>query len=249
MLRQMIAIGLLLGTSSAALTSGNEISFVATTVKGKPIKGDVVKRRGNEKPQVLVTLEDDGRKKVTDVKCETGLQFQVSVKETSLYIGSNQWKDCTYGEMKFVFNEVVWSAQYVITMRALDKLIADAAPDVQFQAVVAAGALNKSDFGTLALATGQLKGKINLDNETMQAFEIVQKDASARALGVDNGIIVKPNGEVTYTKTTVDTFNSLKVNKKLPFDSIYDSRVNAYLAKEEPMLFRYQAYDRRLPPG
>jgi hypothetical protein len=249
MLRSILALFLLLGTPFAAVAAGKEIRFIATTIKGKPIKGDVLKRRGNETPQVLVTLGEDGRKMVTDVKCETGLQFNVTVRETSLYIGRNDWKDCAYGELKFVFNEVVWSAEYKITMEALDKLTKDGPADIQFQAVVALGALNKGDFGTLALATDKLKSNTFFDKNTMQAFEIVQKDAAARALGVDNGIIVKANGEVAFTKPAVDTFNSLKVKKKLDFNSITDPGVNAYLAKEGPILPRYQAYERKLPPG
>lgn len=249
MLRSTLAILLLLGTPFTAVAASKEIRFIATTIKGKPIKGDVLKRRGNETPQVLVTLGEDGRKMVTDVKCETGLQFNVTVKETSLYIGRNDWKDCTYGELKFVFNEVVWSTEYKITMGALDKLTRDGPADVQFQAVVALGAINKGDFGTLALATYKLKDNVSFDKNIMHAFEIVQKDAAARALGVDNGIVVKADGEVAFTKPAVDTFNYLKMKKNLDFNSITDPGVNAYLAKESPILPSYQAYDRKLPPG
>jgi hypothetical protein len=248
MLQLLAVFCILIGGVATGLAATREIKFIAATLSGKPIKGQIIQRRGNTPPEVVGMLDDTGSKQIADIQCITGLQFQIQVRETSLYIGSNEWKDCIYGEMKFVFNEVVWSADYKVALQQLEAYIQNGTPEQQFDALVAAGAHAKGDYGTLALATGRLKFKTGSDTTLTKVFSVLEKDSLARALGVKNGIEVKPTGEVEFTKPTLDKFNQLKATHNIPFTSINDPQFKTFVAKEDLVNMKNTNFQYRLPP-
>ncbi|MDB5602095.1 MAG: hypothetical protein JWN71_4139 [Xanthobacteraceae bacterium] len=249
MLQLLATLCILIGGIATGFAATREIKFIATTLNGKPIKGQIVQRRGNTPPEVVGMLDDTGSKQIADIQCITGLQFQIVVRETSLYIGSNEWKDCSYGELKFVFNEVVWSADYKVALEQLNTYIQSGTPEQQFDALVAAGAYAKGDYGTLALATGRLKIKMGGDNTMTKVFSVLEKDSLARALGVKNGIEVKPTGDVVFTKPTIEKFNQLKAAHNIPFMSIDDPLFKTFVAKEDLVNMKNTSFQYKLPPS
>ena len=225
-----ILIGFSLGSAAA---QAKEIRFVAKTITGKPIKGQILMRLGSAPPAVLANVDDSGIKTVTDIQCKTGLQFRFEVKESSLYFGSNAWKDCTYGDIRFLLNEVVWSAEFKAAIEKLYRLTLEGSADMQFAAIVATSAYEKGDFGILAFAAAQLKQKTINDPTAVKAFTLLEKDSIARSLGMVNGIQIMANGEVDFTKQAKNNFKNLKTIYKLPFDSLNDPKINAYIANND----------------
>lgn len=216
-----------------AKAAQREIRFVAVTTGGAPVIGEVMKRSGNEQPQHLVQLDAKGEKTIRDIRCTSGLQFNVKSRYP-VYIGSGVWKDCEYGEIKFIFNEVAWSKDYFDAIAKVDGLaLKGEGGEIQLTAMFARNAFDSGDYGKLAFGIAQLRQKLPASESGFLGFDIVEKDSLARSLGVKNGIDVKPNGQVLFTGYTIQKFNFLKSNNKLPDAGINTMEVKAFVAKKD----------------
>jgi hypothetical protein len=226
-----LAIGLLsVPIVAAAQQQRTEINFLAVTLTGRPVAGQVMQRRGAGKPDPVGRLDARGTKKVTDITCVTGLQF-LAESRYPFYIYSGEWRDCEYGEIKFVFNETVIAKDYREAIESVNRLALTGQGDLQLTALFAAGAFERGDFGNLAFGMAQLRTKA--PSEVTKGFELVEKDSLARSLGVKNGIILGNNGEVTFTAETQKTFSDLTKALKVPPLDINSMEVRAYIAKED----------------
>ena len=219
--------------SMSATAQQREIEFVAVTTNGAPVAGQVMKRSGSEAPSPFVQLDARGKKKVTDVRCASGLQFSVKSK-FPVFVGSDTWKDCEYGEIRFVFNEVAWGQKYIGAIEAINDLALHSKPgETQITAMFAASAFDSKDYGKLAYGVAQLRKKLPTDKANSIGLDIVEKDSLARALGVHNGIDVKPSGQVVFSESAVKQFDFLKSNNKLPNANIDTMDVKAFVAKKD----------------
>lgn len=228
-----IVLACLAASGSAVAGQQQEIDFVAVTTNGDPVAGQVMKRSGNEQPTSLVHLDEHGRKKVTDIHCTSGLQFRVQ-SQFPIYVGSGTWKDCQYGEIKFVFNEVAWGKDYINAIKTIDNLALKSEPgEIQITAMFARSALDARDYGKLAYGVAQLKEKLPRNQVNLRELDIVEKDSLARAFGVKNGIQVGPNGQVAFSEATIQKFDFLKSKNKLPDANINTMDLKAFVAKKD----------------
>ena len=216
-----------------AIAQHHEIDFVAVTTNGVPVTGQVMRRSGSQTPSPFVQLDARGKKKVTDVDCISGLQFSVKSK-FPVYVGSDTWKDCEYGEIRFVFNEVAWGQKYIGAIELINDLALHSKPgETQITAMFAVGAFNSQDYGKLAYGVAQLRKKLPAGKANSLGFDIVEKDSLARALGVNNGIDVKPNGYVVYSDAAMKTFDFLKSENRLPNINVDTMDFKAFVAKKD----------------
>lgn len=218
-----------------------EVNFIGVSVSGKPVQAEVWQRRmGESEGKRLIGLDERGLRKLAKFDCTVGLQFRARDPKWKVFIPKEDWEDCRYGDIRFVFNEVEWASTYVAAVVAINKLALEGSMEIRFEALVAASALETGDYGKLAFATSQLQAKLKPDDQLRKGLQVVEKDAIAQAVGVRNGILVAPDGGVTFAGATLTAFQSLAAQKKLPTTNIEDPKLKAFLAAEDYKTLKLQ---------
>lgn len=248
--RHLLATWLLLSSLApmAASAQQHEINFVAVSVSGRPVVGQVFQRKGAATPEPLLRLDARGTKKVTDIQCSTGLQFRAE-PQIPVFTSPAEWKDCEYGEIRFVFNEVRWRAEYQSTFDELTRLALEGPANVRLEALVAVKSLETREYGTVALAVAQIREKVGDSSPLAKGLSLIEKDSVSRALGVPDGIVVTPRGSVEFSGATVEKFNALTAERNLPFNKLDDPGLKAFIAKEDLLNLKGGLWGFKLPPG